>query len=172
MPGSARKEPTHVRAAKRHTIHFARSRLSQRQNAVPAKLWSSLPGRALAWLFPWPQDSYPGVKGGALGLLAGKATWAAFKHWRAGRFVMPEWFARVLADMIESRCRAGLEIVQELRAYRVPERRRVGAMAVDPATGQDRRGGRIGKRKAEATKPAPVCQPSQSQPCEPRGDFD
>lgn len=94
--------------------------------------------RGFSWLLPWSADGYPGWKGGAVELLAGRAKWAAFKHWRAGRRSMPEWFAECLADHIEARVKSGAELVAELRAYRKPERKRQGFLVVDPVTGQNK----------------------------------
>ena len=142
----APKNDSATSARKRHAMAFARSLVTQR-SFIPksAKQWSSVWGRAIGWLVPWHAHEYPGVKVATVELLAGRAGWDAFKAWRAGKRTAPEWFAAMLADLIEARCRTGLAIVQELRDYRAPAHRNRGALAVDPETGRDNRGGRIGR---------------------------
>lgn len=143
-PSIGASDPANRRALKRHAIAYARSHVPRRLTALD-KAWPTAIGRAVHWLLPWSVEGYPGVRRGVGELLAGRATWDAFKRWRRGERTMPVWFALVLADMIEARCRAGLAIVTELRDYRAPIHRNRGAVAVDPATGRDRRGGRIGR---------------------------
>lgn len=90
------------------------------------------------------------MQGAVMELLAGRATWIAFKKWRTGERRAPDWFAQVLADLIEARVNAGRDIVAELRAYRRPAQPMRGAMAVDPETGTDRRASRIGRRSSQS----------------------
>lgn len=149
-PDIGERERANRRALKRHTLMLNRRAVTLR-TIIPqsSRQWPTVWGRAIQWILPWTQEGYPGVRAGVEELLAGRAGWQAFKLWRAGSRSAPEWLASQLADMIESRCRAGLEIVQELRDYRVPIRRQGGAMAVH-ADGRDRRGGRIGRRNPSA----------------------
>lgn len=140
----ARPKPTNASPAKRHAIAFARSHVTRRLNPKPIA-WPNLWGRVVHWLLPWRVEEYPGVQRGVEELQAGRASWSAFKLWQAGLRTGPEWFATVLADLIEARCRAGLEIVRELRDYRAPVKRNSGALQVQ-ADGRDLRGGRIGMR--------------------------
>jgi len=142
-------------AAARHNLTLAR------RAVAPPSLSSIRPpiadtpcDKATRWLLPWSRDSYPGVEVAVREIGAGRIAWATFKAWRGGTRTMPEWFATLLADMIETRCRAGLAIVQELRDYRVPVRKPGGAMVVQ-ADGRDRRGGRSGVMRDPSTGPEP-----------------
>lgn len=82
---------------------------------------STLTDRALRWLFPWTVETYPGQHRGFLAVLGDRLTWDSVRHWMTGRRPISPWAKAVLADYIEARCRAGLELVAELRAE--PERR-------------------------------------------------
>lgn len=176
-PGIGATKRTNHSELQRHRLALNRRRLSP-ISIIPqsGKQWPTIWGKAMQWLLPWPQEGYPGVKAGVVELLSGRASWAAFKHWRAGRHAGPEWFSSQLADMIEGRCRTGLAIVQELRNYRKPEVRLTGAMAVQ-ADGRDRRGGRIGRRNPSRQGSASVEVPRSSdsgtsQPSDTPSDFD
>lgn len=176
-PQLGERERANRLALKRQAIASARRLVTPRSLTPPAQSWASSIGRGVAWLLPWTEDSYPGVKRGVVEMLAGRASWPAAKRWRDGSRNAPEWFATQLADMIEGRCRAGLEIVRELRDYHVPARRNAGALAVH-ADGRDRRGGRIGRtREPNERQTGSKTQMGQEetaprQPLPPPGDFD
>jgi hypothetical protein len=60
-------------------------------------------------------------------VLGGRVTWRVVQFWQAEGRPIPAWAVEVLADYIEGRCRAGLELVAELRALPVrPDKRRAG----------------------------------------------
>ena len=88
---------------------------------------SSLSDRVVGWLFPWTVETYPGVHRGFLAVLGNRVSWDVVRHWLHDRRPVPAWAAEVLADYIEARCRAGLELVAELRALPVrPDKRKAG----------------------------------------------
>lgn len=118
-------------------------------------LLDSVIEKAGRWLFPWhtayqSAAVYPGYRRGILGLLRGAVSWGAWQHWRSGRRAMPAWARDIIADAIETRARSGLAIVAELRALPAPAERVAGFAVVDAATGTDRRGGRVGRRRHRA----------------------
>jgi hypothetical protein len=100
--------------------------------------------RSMRWLLPWDYGFYPGLQRGFLGLLNIPYTWSAVRHWRSGRAPVPRAVAIRLADVIEARSRAGLALVDELRAHadaedaRLVHRRGIAEVGPD---GTDRRGG-------------------------------
>lgn len=125
------------RARRSYSLSLARRVLS---SVRPP--WSSVAGRGLQWLYPWSSDDYPGVVQGALELLGGRVTWAAVKHWRAGRDRFPAWARTIMADQIEGRCRAGLQIVEELRAVKDKPKVAVGFRIVSEGRNRANRVGR------------------------------
>lgn len=139
-------------AKKRYTASLNRSRLYPDIHSIvppPSNPSHTCFGRAIHWIVPWPQDGYPGIERAVKGLLGGRATYHAYIQWRAGRAPAPDWFAQILAGLIRSRIEAGQSILAELEAYRRPVHPPRGAMKVDPVTGTDRRGSRIGRRQKE-----------------------
>jgi hypothetical protein len=82
---------------------------------------SNLPDRVLTWLFPWTVETYPGQHRGMLAVLGNRVGWDTVRHWLHDRRPIPGWARAVLADYIEARCRAGLDLAAELRAE--PERK-------------------------------------------------
>ncbi len=146
LPSQGERNPANEQRRKRHAMAYARSLVSRNKSIAPrAQHWATIWGRAIAWLLPWDASGYPGVRAGVVELLAGRSTWSAFKMWRSGTRTAPEWFAGILAGLIEARLASGAVILRELRDYRAPVHRNRGALAVDPATGRDNRGGRIGR---------------------------
>jgi hypothetical protein len=88
---------------------------------------TDLIGRVVAHLFPWTVDDYPGRHRGFRGVLGDRVTWAAVRHWIAGRRPVSPWAAAILADHLEARGRAALDLAAELRALPVrPDKRRAG----------------------------------------------
>jgi hypothetical protein len=88
---------------------------------------SNLPGRVVAWLFPWTVTEYPGVYRGVLGLLGNRVGWDTVRHWLHDRRPIPPWARAVLADYLEARGRVALDLAAELRALPVrPDKRRSG----------------------------------------------
>ncbi len=106
-----------------------------RRRLVPERIAvrrSNLPDRVVMWLFPWTVTTYPGQHRGVLGVLGRRITWDTVRHWLHDRRPVPAWAAEVLADYIEARCRAGLELAAELRALPVrPDKRRAGNRVSD-----------------------------------------
>jgi hypothetical protein len=82
---------------------------------------TNVAGRAVAWLFPWTVDTYPGRHRGVLSLLGNRVTWAYVRHWMTGRRPIPGWARLLLADYLEGRARVALDLAAELRAE--PERK-------------------------------------------------
>jgi hypothetical protein len=105
----------------------------------------TLSERALTWFLPWTVRNYPGLRRGLVQLFGLHVSYSGIKGWRSGRRSMPDWAAATLANMIEARCRTGMDIVAELRAYRAPEKRRSGFCTVGP-DGSDKRN-RIGQQR-------------------------
>jgi hypothetical protein len=108
--GTQRGQRLHLRALRRRLV----PEVLHIRSSSPAD-------RAVRWLFPWPVDQYPGQRRGFLAVLGDRLSWAAVRHWLAGRRPIPGWARAVLADYIEARCRAGLDLAAELRAE--PERK-------------------------------------------------
>jgi hypothetical protein len=75
---------------------------------------TNVAGRAVAWLFPWTVDTYPGRHRGVLSLLGNRVTWAYVRHWMTGRRPIPPWARAVLADYLRSRAAVALELAAEL----------------------------------------------------------
>lgn len=100
-------------------------------------------GLALAWLIPWDADNYPGIIRGARTLLGRVWDSATLWRWRMGRTRAPPDVALALAVEIEKRCEVGMAIAAQLRcevdAWRPFDRSHIGFLAVDPATGQNKR---------------------------------
>jgi hypothetical protein len=106
VPASAHR--LHLQALKRGLV--------ARHAAISKRIHTStLARRAADWLFPWDVETYPGIVRGFLEVLGRRISWAAVQHWQAERRPIPPWARAVLADYIEARCRAGLELVAELR---------------------------------------------------------
>ena len=168
------------RACRRAILHLNRSGVHARPSlAIHSPIADmSAVGRAVHWLLPWTQESYPGIRLGVGELLAGRASWEAFRMWRAGRRTPPQWFVTLLADQLAARRQVAAEIEQELRDWKPPVHRARGAMAVDPVTGQDRRGGRIGRRgkrtKSNQGKHSSAPEPENTTASQPLlgSDFD
>ncbi len=88
---------------------------------------SNLADQVVCWLFPWTVETYPGQHRGVLAVLGRRVTWDTVRHWLHDRRPIPPWARAVLADYIEARARAGLELAAELRALPVrPDKRRSG----------------------------------------------
>lgn len=74
----------------------------------------TLADKAVAWLLPWSFYSYPGIHRG-LFELTGIAV-NTLRTYRTGHRQMTSRVALILADVIRTRCAAGLELVNELEA--------------------------------------------------------
>lgn len=106
----------HLQALKRSLVPKA---------AVLAR--TDLIGRVIAHLFPWTVDDYPGRHRGFRGVLGDRVTWAAVRHWIAGRRPVSPWAAAILADHLRSRAAVALELAAELDALPIrPDKRRAG----------------------------------------------
>jgi hypothetical protein len=118
-----------------------------RRTLAPPKLTGryTLSERALTWFLPWTVRNYPGLQHGLVQLFGLHVSYSAIKGWRTGRRNMPDWAAATVANMIEARCRTGMDIVAELRAYRAPQKRPSGFCTVGPE-GSDKRN-RIGQQR-------------------------
>ena len=79
--------------------------------------YDSLAARVIAFLSPHTQRTFPGRRAGVLATLGRALTWSAVRHWASGRRPLPGWVARVWADVIESRSRAGLALADDLRRH-------------------------------------------------------
>lgn len=114
---------------------------------MPVALSVTLAWRALGWVLPWELHDYPGREHGVSQLLQGRVKPGTVRQWR-NRDRMPAWARVIVADYIEARCRAGLAIVDELRAVVDPPRPLRGFCVVGK-DGRDKRG-RVGKRRAKS----------------------
>ena len=106
--------------------------------------------RSIGWVLPWSIADYPGKQVGAIELLGGKVCLETIRQWNRGNDPLPGWAALVIADAIRSRAKAGLALVAELEAYAEANPRKKpapGFRAVDPVTGQDKRGGKVGRKR-------------------------
>lgn len=105
-------------------------RVSGKQATAPARTLApppltardTLAERAIRWILPWTVRSYPGLRRGIVELLGHRVTFSAVRGWRTERRTMPATMAELMADFIESRSRAGLALVDELRAYAATHR--------------------------------------------------
>lgn len=100
-------------------------------------------GLAWVWLLPWDRKNYPGAVRGIVQLLGHAWSGPALHGWRTGaRRCRPD-VALALAVEIERRCEVGMAIAAQLRAevdaWRPFDRSHLGFLAVDPATGQNKR---------------------------------
>lgn len=106
----------------------------------------------MRWVLPWTVWDYPGVQAGSLQLLGGRFALETLRSWWKGYGRMPAWAAVALADAIEVRVLAGLDLIAELRLYAAERANRPksgpGFRKVDPVTGMDGRS-KIGRRKAK-----------------------
>ena len=121
--------------------HIARPLKSARR--VPNAGNVALCERAIRWLFPWTQRSYPGFRKGALSVLPRAYTWQVVQHWQKNNREMPAPVAHAIAVRMETTALEGLEIATELRAHTDGQdarpKRMVGCCAI-PEDGLDRRG--------------------------------
>lgn len=117
-------EPARIVGARR--LHLQALKRSLVPNpAVLAR--TDLIGRVVAHLFPWTVEDYPGRHRGFRAVLGDRVTWAAVRHWISGRRPVSPWAAAILADYLEARSRAGLDLAAELRALPVrPDKRLAG----------------------------------------------
>lgn len=103
-----------------------------RRTLAPAPITTrgTLPERSLRWILPWTIKSYPGIRRGILELLGRRWGWSAIRGWRSGRRKFNPIAAEIMAYHIEASCKAGLALVDELRAYALAEqskpRRNIG----------------------------------------------
>lgn len=127
------------------------------RSVIPPKLTvysDNLLTRGYHWLLPWTVRTYPGLRKGVESLLG--VSWKAIVLWRSGKASFPPARALMLAEAIEGRCRSGLALVEELRAYAAvtPGRgqKSTGFCVVDAVTGRDKRHrkGNRPKRSADA----------------------
>lgn len=113
-------QPSEISHVSSHRLHL--QALKRRFVVEHASLHASkLGSRVTFWLFPWSVETYPGIVRGVLAVLGRRITWRTVQHWQAETRPIPSWARAVLADYIEARCRAGLELVAELRVE--PERK-------------------------------------------------
>lgn len=138
------------RAQRKH-----RSFLRRSLAGTPITSSDGLFERACRWVLPWTIRTYPGLLRGIEQLLGGRAEQGAISGWRYDRRNMPDWAAAALADYLEARAAAALELVAELRAYHAPGRggRRTGFTVVGP-DGLDRRGNRARSRRKDSAAPS------------------
>ena len=80
--------------------------------------------RAFDWLVPWSRHTFPGLGRVLDRVFEGRAGRTTVWNWQAGKHHPPRWAVELLADQIEARCRAGLDLVAQLRA--MPPRKRPG----------------------------------------------
>jgi hypothetical protein len=137
MPAT-HQDVTKEREPSRQTWRTRRRYDNQRSRA---KL--STVGLALVWCLPWTRENYPGVERGARTLLGGRWVYETIWRWSRGHGRAPPAVSLALAAEIERRAREGLALAEALRAeaesWRPFDRSRIGFLAVDPSTGQNRR---------------------------------
>lgn len=76
---------------------------------------------AMDWLLPVHKSRNRAF----LALLGGRVkTFGAVVHWISGYRPFPSWAATMIADAIEARCQAGMELARELRGHAEAEERR------------------------------------------------
>ena len=109
--------------------------------------------RGVRWVLPWNIDDYPGLQRGAVEVFGGHYALETLRAWWKGNAPMSARGALMLSEAIRARCEAGERLIAELEAYaeaNPPRKPSAGFRALDPITGMDRRGGRVGrKRKAK-----------------------
>jgi hypothetical protein len=125
---------------RRRPVHAMTIRRSYRN----VRIWEqTVFGRALAWLLPWERSNYPGLTRGVATLLGKVWRRETIWGWRTGRTRCRPDVALALASEIERRADEGLRIAADLRAYaaawRPYDRSRLGFLAIDPETGQNKR---------------------------------
>lgn len=100
-------------------------------------------GLATAWLLPWSRADYPGIYRGLISLLGKRWSRETLRRWATGKQRARPDVTLALAVEIERRCEVGLAIAAQLRieadAWRPFDRSRLGFLAIDPATGRNRR---------------------------------
>ena len=152
MPEAGIAEKTPEIAANRGWQSYTRKRP---RSLVPTRLGKGTTAkllfvRAVQWILPWSISDYPGVWRGSVELLGGKWTLETVKSYRKGARDLPSEAALMLAGAIRARVIAGLALVAELEAYAEANPRKKpapGFRAVDPVTGQDKRGGKVGRKR-------------------------
>ncbi len=129
-----------AKTPRRHTAKATPSPFPATYSGEP-----TLTDRAIRWICPWEQRAYPGLRRVFLSIPRRPYTWRAVRFWRAGRVPMPAAVADAVADLIEARSRAGLQLVADLREHATAQRGRLkvlrGCCAVRD-DGRDRRGWR------------------------------
>lgn len=106
--------------------------------------------RGVKWVLPWNIDDYPGLQRGAVELFAGQYALETLRGWWKGNDRLPARAALMLVEAIRARCEAGERLIAELEAYAEANPRKKpapGFRAVDPVTGQDKRGGKVGRKR-------------------------
>lgn len=140
------------RGPSRHTERSRRTPLSP-----PCRGNDTLIDKAISHLWPWTVKNYPGLRRATLALLGCKLTWQAVQHWRAGRHPLPARAADTLANAIEARAMAGMQLVSTLRdhakAMRLAQGCRAAGRLSASATAPDRfrgtGGAGWGKRRSD-----------------------
>lgn len=84
---------------------------------VPVR-YHTAPRKALEWLFPWSEYTYPGQWKGFSGVLGSSVE--SMRHWLAGRRVMPRAVRDRLIEAIRGRLEAGHAVLAELEAMTDP----------------------------------------------------
>lgn len=149
------------RARRRHLRDI---RLSQGPAII--KPHATLFERALRHVFSWDYRNYPGLQRGSVQLFSRQVAYRSVRAWREGTRSLPSWARDILADAIEARCRAGLELVAELRALPCAERRvPSGVCVVDPVTkmdGRPRTGRKVKDRRGAKTETRSIDPPNST----------
>lgn len=90
---------------------------------------SSLIDFAVARLWPWTRNSYPGMQKGFLTILSRPMSWQGVRWWRR-RSPMPAWAARDIAAVLLDRSRGDAALADLLLAHADAMDRRVHHMSV------------------------------------------
>lgn len=93
---------------------------AEKRNRLVPSSWRGngvLASRAIDYVWPWDYKAYPGLRRGVLLTLGRTITREGWQHWTHGRRTLPAWAAEALANEIEARAKAGIEIAAELRAH-------------------------------------------------------
>lgn len=109
--------------------------------------------KALRECFPWSIHDYPGYIRGAFVVLGKRAPNRTIRAWREGTRRAPLWAIDALCSYLRARGEAMIRAAAELEdSTKTHQRPPQGFCVVDPETGMDKRGGRVGRRKERELK--------------------
>lgn len=137
------------RARRREASNLRRSRILPCTSAT----WGQFE-IAFRAAFPWDIDDYPGLVRGLMGILGkDRITTRQALRWRKGEASAPRWAVDAICSYLRARGEAMLRAAGDLEAsLETHQRPPQGFCVVDPATGMDKRGGRVGRRKERELK--------------------